>query len=370
MKRLLLPVIAGALGIALTAAVLPSASAQDSAKPDSSSTTTSGAWGYGVVSQPVSFTVSNVNTSKLTCGTDGGTYTIRGNIVGPQGKIIDAKTATLYLHGLDLGEFFWTGEFQGDSFAERQAEAGHVSVVIDRLGYDSSGKPNGFQSCFGGQADIAHQIVQQLKKGSYQVRRGEVQALSFDKVVLAGHSVGGSITELEAYSFGDVDGIIVASHDDTGFTDAATAAAAAATKDCQAGGTPTEGSAPDGYAFFSSSPENFRQIFFVSTPPALIDAALELRNLNPCGDMASAVPAQQLNFANVSKISVPVLVIAGKEDEVYPRPLQAQADLFTGSTDVKVVGLSPSGHSLTTEQTAPQFANAVSHWLDSQDLGD
>ena len=62
----------------------------------------------------------------------------------------------LYLHGLGFGEWMW--HFTANpayDYAALQAKAGHVSVTIDRLGYDASGRPAGKQSCLAGQASIA-----------------------------------------------------------------------------------------------------------------------------------------------------------------------------------------------------------------------
>ncbi len=157
--------------------------------------------------------MQNVNGSKLACPTDGKRYRIRGHIVGPKNALKHADAVTLYLHGLALGEFFSTTKAYGASFVEREARDGHVSVVIDRLGYDSSGKPDGFQSCLGGQADIAHQIVDQLRNGDYDTS-GSDSPPSFKRVVLGGHSIGGLLSQLTAYSFDSVDGIIVMSYSD------------------------------------------------------------------------------------------------------------------------------------------------------------
>lgn len=218
-------------------------------------------WETAVVSRPVAFTVQNVNRSKLACATDGRQYTIRGHIVGPRGALRESESVALYLHGLELGEFFWTYETQGASFVERQARDGHVSVVIDRLGYDASGKPQGMMSCLGGQADIAHQIVDDLRSGDYRVK-GAATAPTFSKVVLGGHSAGGLLTELTAVSFNNVDGLIVASYSDTILSDAGKAAAVANAAACMAGGQPTEGGAfPGGYASFPPSLDDSAKAF-------------------------------------------------------------------------------------------------------------
>lgn len=367
MSRAPRPVVAGLLGLALVAGTAQAATADSSAsttrshhpKPTVAATQT----------LPVSFTVQNVNRSKLTCATDGATYTIRGHITGPADGL-SATTASLYLHGLDLGESFWTGAYRGASYVDRQAAAGHVSVTIDRLGYDSSDKPDGFGSCMGGQADIAHQIVEQLKSGSYQSGNGDPTPGAYAEIALHGHSLGGGIAALEAASFGDVDALVVDAYSDRILSPAAQADAVAALERCAQGGESTEGSGAGGYTFFSSSPDDFRKVFFATTPPALIEGALQQRNRNACGDLATVAAIGEANVATAADVHIPVLVVAGGADGVYPAPAgQDTASQFTGSPDVKLVTLAGTGHSLTTEDTAATFSSKVSKWLDRHGLG-
>src|SRR2546425_2419113 len=66
----------------------------------------------------VTFTVKNTDTSQFACTSDGGTYQVKGHITGPASALGAASkkkkkkkkttsAATLYLHGLGLGEWFW-----------------------------------------------------------------------------------------------------------------------------------------------------------------------------------------------------------------------------------------------------------------------
>src|SRR5947208_11291228 len=158
-----------------------------------------------VVTRGVAFSVQNIDRSKLACTTDGASYQITGHLTGPRSALAASSrkrksAATLYLHGLGFGEWFWNfAAVPGYDYAAAQAKAGHVSVTIDRLGYAASGHPDGNKSCIGGQADIAHQVIQALRKGTYSVAGGK--AVRFTRIALAGHSAGAEIAMLEAYSF-------------------------------------------------------------------------------------------------------------------------------------------------------------------------
>ena len=178
------PVLTGLVAVALVAAI--------GAIPAVAS-----ARGPKVASRAVTFTVQNTDRSKLACTTDGASYQIAGHLTGPQSALAAASrrrkpAATLYLHGLGFGEWFWNfAAVPGYNYAVAQAKAGHVSVTIDRLGYGASGHPDGNKICIGGQADVAHQVVQALRKGTYSVASGKV--VRFKRIALAGHSAGSEI---------------------------------------------------------------------------------------------------------------------------------------------------------------------------------
>src|SRR5687768_6763424 len=95
----------------------------------------------GVTVEPFSVKVDNANGSALDCEADRKPYVIKGEIVGPAALLRKPPAdlvATLYLHEFSFGRFFWRfDDVPGYDFAVAMAEAGHVSVVIDRLGYDA-----------------------------------------------------------------------------------------------------------------------------------------------------------------------------------------------------------------------------------------
>ena len=317
-----------------------------------------------VVEQSVTFTVRNVNRTEIDCAADGRTYQVRGHIVGPAGAIDDADAVTLFLHGLSYGEFFTNFDLvPGYNFADKQARDGHVTVTIDRLGYDSSDRPATLLTCIGAQADIADQIVRQLRSGDYDTGNGARSSRSFDQVVLAGHSVGGLIAQTVAHTFGDIDGLMVLSYSDVAFSPSAQLAAARASLECVAG---RPGPPGRGYVFFGATPLDFvKAHFFVSNASPVVTAATAaIRNQDPCGDVLSYVGAVTNDLAHVDEIDVPTLVLIGGEDAIYPVPASTQAALLTGSDDVTAVTLPATGHAVTLHYTADAFQNILSTWLD------
>jgi pimeloyl-ACP methyl ester carboxylesterase len=320
------------------------------------------------VSRAVTFAVQNVDRTKLVCGTDGASYQIKGHITGPKSALASSSrrrrpAATLYLHGLGFGEYFWhfTAAPSYD-YATALAKSGHVSVTIDRLGYDASAHPDGNKVCLGGQADIAHQIVQALRKGSYTVEGGKPNR--FKKVALAGHSIGAEIAMIEAYSFKDIDALFLANFSFQNLPRAQIALGP--TRDsCLAGGQPAEPGTPSGYAYFGQpTPADFQAIMFHSATQATLNLALPLRNLDPCGDIASIIPALLQQSGNVATVKVPLLILCGTNDALYaPLGCRMLGERFKRARSVTVGAVRNAGHAITLERSAPSFRQKASRWL-------
>jgi pimeloyl-ACP methyl ester carboxylesterase len=321
-----------------------------------------------VASQAVTFTVQNIDRSKLVCGADGATYQIKGHVVGPRSGLVKSSRAptasaarrgprtTLYLHGLGLGEWFWHfTSVPGYDYASAQAKRGHFSVVIDRLGYGASGHPDGNRTCLGAQADIAHQIVQALKSGSYAVASGKPR--KYRRVALAGHSASGEISILEAYSYRDVNALVVVAFSFSNLP-AANTAFGNQRNQCQSGQT-----VGPGYAFFGQTSAEFEQTFFHSAVPAVRSRAVPQHPADPCGINLSLIDAINQQRAGARKIKVPALVICGANDALYaPFACEAQAERF-GSRDKRSIIIRNAGHGLPLERPAKRFRAKLGGWL-------
>ena len=317
----------------------------------------------------------NVNRSDVTCPVrpDGKTYTVRGHLTGPTGSLqpgSTAATASLYLHGLSFGEFFW--RFQGTggyNYSQAAALDGQVSVTIDRLGYGESDKPAGNAICLGSQADVANQIVGELKHGSYSVGNGG-SPKSFAKVALVGHSYGGQIAEVAAYSFHQVDGLVVVGFSDKVQSRLLKDNSVYAAKVCAAGGTPPYGVGRSDYASLGSPAGAPKALFSATdTNPQVLAHAQPLLSVDPCGDLASVAPGFPQDLAHVGAVDVPVLVVTGGSDKLFPPPAGAsQAALFTGSPSVTQTTIAGSGHAYTLEHTHAALEHDIDSWLDAHVL--
>src|SRR3954469_1280288 len=282
---------------------------------------------------PVAFRVLNTNTSQVPCQSDGAGYVVRGHLTGPRSAIEDpaVHAVTLYYEGFESGEWNWRfRRVPGYDYATELAKLGQVSVTIDQVGYGASGHPLGFLTCFGAQADIAHQIIGQLRD------RG------FEKVVFAGHDIGGGIAEIEAYSYHDVDALMVFTRQVQGQTPYLLRTVADANARCAAGGEPAYDGGPGGYVYFPHLQD--WPLLLPNSEPAVLAGAVASRLRNPCGLVSGAPPAVFFNGApsetgrGLSTIDVPVLLVLGARDPVFTREgFEQQRGHFSGSPDVTSV---------------------------------
>lgn len=314
----------------------------------------------GVVDVPVSFRVANVNRTPDPCTSDGAPYTLRGHITAPRALLVAPRPppVTLYLHGSILGEQSWRfGAVPGYDMTRELARKGHASVTIDQLGYGASDTPSGFGLCGGSMADMAHQVVGQLRAGTYRAELGE--SPRFGRVALFGFSFGGHVAETEAYSFGDVDALAVESWSD--HVGAAFAAAVTpGTEECATAHEKAPGGAPF-YRYHFLQPDE--GVMLADSDPLVAAALFRAHERDPCGIHGSFSQIERNpDFAPL--VTVPVLLVYGTRDALFARAdAEAQAADFTGSADLSLRFVEGAGHFIALEREAPAFRALVEGWL-------
>ncbi|TMM02301.1 MAG: alpha/beta hydrolase [Actinobacteria bacterium] len=325
-----------------------------------------------IVERPVSFQVKNTDTSGVACSSDGAEYTVRGHITGPRSALVGQapRAIAMYLTGLDVGEWNWRlTSIPAYDWPLQMAKLGYVSLTIDMLGYGTSGHPQGNNSCYGSQADVTHQIIEELRSGEYQTADGTA-APSFTRIALVGHDVGGAFAQIEAYSYKDIDGLIVVTWADQGQTPLILERSLRAGTVCSAGGQDAQPGGPGGY-FFMERPAEYRPDLFYNADPAVIAAYGQLREPNPCGYEPTTLEAIAVDLARLGEIHVPVLLAIGAKDKIWTQDGWAQQKgHFTGSNDVTAVSLPDTGHYPMLERTAPKFRTIVANWLNGHGFAD
>jgi pimeloyl-ACP methyl ester carboxylesterase len=316
-----------------------------------------------IVDVPVVFAVRNVNTSQVPCSSDGVTYQIRGHLVSPE-RI--PSSVTLWLHGGGAGEWQWHfTSVPGYDFATEMARLGHASVVIDRLGFDSSGHPDGMQVCVGSEADVVHQVIEKLRTGNYTA--GRVNGVRFGLVALGGNSFGATVAESEAVSFHDADALIVngwAEHPIYGATQVYEVVPQSGST-CARGGEPAEAGdeTPSGYTYVWPSWEAEAEDIFYNAAPEVVNAFGRLRNRDACGLIQSVATADLVHQALLGTVTSPVLLVYGDHDLVTPTEADVQRARYGGSSDVSLAIIPNTGHVGMIERTAPTFRAVISGWL-------
>jgi pimeloyl-ACP methyl ester carboxylesterase len=322
-----------------------------------------------VRSIPVTFTVQNVNKSMVPCATDNHQYTISGTLFLPPSTT--PSGVTLYTQGLGFGEYFWDfTAVPGYDYAATMAQLGHASVAIDRLGYGKSSIPPGAASCVGGQATILHEVVEDLRHGSYRTG-GSASPISFSKIGLAGHSAGGELVQIEAYSFKDIDALAVIDWADRSYSPGALAAFGQAGAQCVTGGTSQVGGHSSGYGSYGPSQADYDALMFDNIDPAVEQAANAMRSNDPCGDFLSILNAVPIDVLSLGTIHVPVAYVWGTQDANYiiGTPWWSlQELLYTGSPKVTDITLENSGHAVTLQRTGGIFAAQMQAWLTANGL--
>jgi pimeloyl-ACP methyl ester carboxylesterase len=288
--------------------------------------------GVGLVKQPVEFMVENP--------AEGGTVR---RIAGYRyDTFCQSPTAVVLMHGLSYTKEAW--DFPGYSVAQKIAEAGYATFAIDRLGYGESKLDNGYNVTHEAYAEMAHQIVEQL--------RGQ----GFSHVVLGGHSAGAGTTEVAAAVYGGVDAIMALGwhhrpSDQLGqdfFTGDYVRAA------------------QDDFEYFLGSPHHRAEMFYTAdADPAVVEADTRAAVLTPSGEIFSI--GKQPSRMVVGNIKVPVFLQFGDSDRLFELEYaEMHASEFVSAPSVTVDVVRDAGHTFMLQKNGPAGAQKMADWLRSR----
>jgi len=314
-----------------------------------------------IIDEPVAFDVVNTNTSLAPCGApnspDNKSYEMHGRLVIPSAG---AQAITIYTPGATGGQWEWAVNVPGLDNPRIMAEDGHASLVIDRLGHGSSGRPPGLQMCVGSEADVLHQIVGMLRSGEYRYLSGEASVPTFRRVATAGISLGSAVSQIEAYSYHDTDALVLLGYGNqiarasTFFPDIAPQA-------------PNCLTSADGYYWEWATPQDEAADVFYMPDPRVISEVTTSVEREACGSNATVLQALFVwDQAFVATINVPVLIATGEYDAVFtPESTALQPHRYVSSPDAQGVVIPDAGHGFEIERpdTAKVFRSVVGSWL-------
>ena len=280
----------------------------------------------------VSFAVTNLMEL-------GAPHQIRGYRIDPACK---ADTVVLLQHGLSYTSEAW--DHPGYSYARVLAGAGYAAVAIDRLGYAKSPLADGRLVSVEAYADMASQIVTELRK-------------EFAHVVIAGHSAGAEASTLEAGLYRDVDALIAMGYHHL--------PSVQIYSDFLTGDIPR--ALLDDYEYFLGTPEHRAEMFYTAdADPAVVAADNAAAQLTPSGEILTigSQPSQLV----MGLIDVPVLLQRADGDRLFPLESAAlEATRFLASPSVTVDEVPSAGHTFMLHPTGPPAAARAAAWLRAQD---
>jgi pimeloyl-ACP methyl ester carboxylesterase len=288
--------------------------------------------GVGLIRQPVEFTVANPDEGGAARRIAGYRYD----------TFCASPTAVLLLHGLSYTKEAW--DFPGYSVARTIAEQGYAVFAVDRLGYGESTLENGYHVTHEGYADMASQMVEQL--------RGQ----GFKHVVLGGHSAGAGTTELAAALYGGVDAIMPLGWHHRPSNELG--------QDFFTGDYVR--AAQDDYEYFLGTPEHRAEMFYnPSADPAVVEADTKAAVLTPSGEILSI--GKQPSRLVVSRINAPVFLQFGDSDRLFEvQHAEMHAREFSGSRSVTVDVVADAGHTFMLTKNGLGGTERMVAWLRSR----
>ncbi|WP_193610777.1 hypothetical protein [Nocardioides lijunqiniae] len=311
-----------------------------------------------LASRQVVFELVNHGDGLLRCQGDDRTYQVRGRLVGPRRDVLGRGGSTrmnVLVHDEGTGGWFWNlRKHPRYDYATQMARRGQTSLVLDRLGYDTSPLADGDDTCLDAQVAMLHQVVQHLRSGRYEFTRGRTTTPHASQVVVHGHGVGATVAQVEAARYDDVHGLVLMSWAGADPSAGAREQARRQSAVCVRGA---------GYASYGASVAEYRGLLFATAPRRVQATAAGKRNATPCGDVTSLRRAIVSSTASAGRVEVPVLVLSGSRDARVSRQAAEAASAFRASPRVIARTVAGAGSALPLERSAPLTRRIVLQWL-------
>ena len=300
--------------------------------------------------------------------------TIFGRLCLPAGPT--PETVQLLVAGITYGNGYWdfpdpSGGTDRYSYVAAANDAGDATLAIDRIGIGKSSRPLGALVTIDSNAHTVHQVVTALRNG-LATNAGTV---SFDEIVLVGHSYGSWTSWIEASRYNDVDAVVLTgvSHQMPLVT-----ALPEALNLYPAILDPAFGpfSGLDA-TYLTTMPGKRYQMFYAPSPvdPAVITHDEATKQTMTAGELA-AFPA--ILVAPLD-IRVPVLLVNGTDDGLFCRPEALGTDCSSAEaliaaeapklgpnvSSVDAYVLPGGGHDLNQLYNAGGYFEATQDWIAS-----
>lgn len=310
--------------------------------------------------EPASATCQDVAAS---VATSGGRWQVHGRLCVPA----NATTVQLLVPGATYNSSYFDFPV-GPSYVRSANAAGYATLAIDRLGTGESSHPSGLALSGDLEAEVVHQLVQEL-------RAGQVGSRAFRRVVVMGHSMGSLITILEASRWHDADGVIL-----TGLLHSIPVPSLITilTQDLYpALLDPAFGLAADPLAL-TTIPGRRGPAFHAAgdVDPAVVRRDEATKDVVPSKELVDLVVKGFVLQAGRG-ITAPVMVALGEKDAIFCAPAapggadcstsaavdRYEAPAYPSAASLTTFVLPHAGHDLQLASNASEFSSAASSWI-------
>jgi pimeloyl-ACP methyl ester carboxylesterase len=300
-----------------------------------------------------------------------------------------SSTLLITVSGATYGSAYWDFPYEPAtySFVDAMVSQGYAVLNIDRLGIGSSSHPSSIELTTPLDALSIHQVIQAAKAG-------DLGGASFDRYVLVGHSLGSGIAETEAATYHDVDALIITSLAQRlnypNFV-AGLATFYPAMLDPKFLGKITD----PGY--LTSLPGTRGKTFYYlpNADPKAIATDEATKQTVTAGELATVYPfvvpgavcallggifcnVPNMNILNdpVPKVTVPVLMVLGQEDDLICGGVgtncssdatvqQEEAPFWSGAPCFQAHVIPDAGHDLNLQENAQVWYHLAGSWLNN-----
>lgn len=309
---------------------------------------------------PAAVTCEEVSAAVTLAPDDPTRYRVAGTLCSP--RLTGGRTVQLLLAGSFYGRSYWDFPVRPGrySYVRALTEAGYATLAIDRPGVGASDKPPADRLTNASYADVARQLVEEL-------RAGALARYGFANVVLVGHSLGSSAALEAASRYGGVDGVVL-----TGFLHAFGPDAAK----FEPGVYPAQGDpafadrpVPPGYLTLRPGAAGRGLFYYEPNADADVIARDEATKETTTGGEAAGFVAV-LGSPEVSRgVRVPVLQVVGGYDTIFCTPpacpqAAGEGAFYAPEARLQLVVQPDAAHALNLQRNAPALHGIVRDWSD------
>ena len=320
--------------------------------------------------------------------------TLRGTVFYTERFDPSQHRAVLLLHGGTLDRRFWDGFKIAGALRFAAALAYHSDAAVftvDRIGYGEShydrGPGSGFKLTPDINVEATHEMVAQIREGSYEVLDGPAPPRGAAGIVLGGQSMGAALSELYATRHQDIDGLVLFGWSNQMFVSPA-ASSSMFVKILNEVATPQLNAGADYVYFFPAEEGNYSKyceqaVYYVPgvDPDILRQACANgLHNQVPVGELSGARPMAEEITANLSKVgTIHVLFMYARHYNMAPGPLWGglegnDVDVMTpeiarwkasSKCRLSVYVIEETSHDFPLHKSAERTVQEMSRWLKS-----